>query len=297
MIAAAQTGTFGSAPDWRNSNSHFSDSHYSDSLETNSIPPAFFSPEPPAGAGGGGSTRGIATAPAANGPAPFTRFAFGGDISTLGAGFVTASNITRHLNFRMNGSFLSYSISNLQTQGFNVGAKLDLASTRASVDYYPFHAGFRLSPGFMFYNQNHGTINLVADPGKSFSLGNYTYYSAPGSQAVTGQGAFGLGNGSHAFTLTTGWGNVFPRKGGHFSFPFELGVAFIKQPTLTFGLSGFVCDSNGNNCQNVATSPDVQANLAIQIQKYQNDLSNLKTYPIASFGMAYSFSLHRSPAY
>ena len=37
---------------------------------------------------------------------------------------------------------------------------------------------------------------------------------------------------------------------------------------------------------NVATDPSVQANLAAQIAKYNNDLSPLKYYPIFSGGIA-----------
>jgi hypothetical protein len=83
---------------------------------------------------------------------------------------------------------------------------------------------------------------------------------------------------------------MIPRKGGHFSFPFELGVAFVGAPTVNVALtSGQACDAQGQNCVNVATDPDVKANMLAQVTKYKNDLDPLKTYPIASFGVAYSF--------
>jgi hypothetical protein len=94
-----------------------------------------------------------------------------------------------------------------------------------------------------------------------------------------------------AFTVTGGWGNMIPRKaGGHLSFPVEVGVAFIGAPTLNIVLnSGQVCNAQGQNCVDVATDADVQTNLKAQIAKYQSDLNPLKTYPIVSFGVAYSF--------
>ena len=74
------------------------------------------------------------------------------------------------------------------------------------------------------------------------------------------------------------------------SFPVELGVAFIGAPALNIALtSGQVCDANGQNCVDVATDQSVQSNLQAQIAKYKSDLDPLKTYPIASFGVAYSF--------
>jgi len=64
----------------------------------------------------------------------------------------------------------------------------------------------------------------------------------------------------------------------------------VGAPTLNIALnSGQVCDSQGQNCVNVATDADVQTNLQAQVAKYTKDLNPLKTYPILSFGVAYSF--------
>jgi hypothetical protein len=241
-----------------------------------------------------GITRPIVAPAVTNVYPPFSRMSAGVNISPLGVGFMAATNINPHFDIRGDGSFFNFTDNNWTTQGFTIDARINFASARASVDYYPFHKGFRLTPGVMFLNRNSGSFSLAAAPGESFSLNNQNYYSATGSNAVKGLGTFGLGNGSPAFTLTTGWGNIIPRPGRHLTFPFELGVAFIKDPTLNFNLSGFVCDASGNNCVNVATNPQVQANLAAQVKSYQNDIDGLKTYPIASFGVAYSFGIRRS---
>lgn len=250
--------------------------------------PAFVTPEP------GSSGIGIASTNAGEVVAPFSRIAFGADFSPLGVGFMTATNVNRHLNLRADGSFFRYAANNISTQGLDITAKINLSSARASLDYYPFRAGFRLSPGLMYYNQNGGTLNLAVAPGASFTLNHQTYYSATGANAVQGAGTFVLGNGSPAFTLTTGWGNVIPHSGRHFSFPFEVGVAFIKAPTLNFNLTGYGCDVTGVYCVNVATDPQIQANLAAQVQQYRSDLNPLKTYPIVSFGVAYDFRVRKS---
>jgi len=220
---------------------------------------------------------------------PLSRIAFGVSVSPLGFGFQTATNLNSHLNVRGTGNFLNYNISNINTNGFTVSPKVNFASAGASLDIYPFHSGFRLSPGVLFYNQNQATAHFVAAAGTSFTLDKHTYYSAAGTNAVQGNGTFGLGNGSSAFTMTTGWGNMMPDRGGHWSFPFELGVAFIKDPTVALTLKGEVCDGNGKNCQNVATNAQAQADLATQVRSYAKDIQPLKTFPIVSFGVAYSF--------
>jgi hypothetical protein len=243
------------------------------------------------GTGGGA---GVTLArPPRNAPAalkPFSRIALGGGVSPLGVNMQIATNLNRHLNLRGTGHLFQYTVNNISTNGFLVDAKLDLASAGASVDYYPFAGhGFRLSPGALFLNNNAASATYTVQPGTSFSLNGYTYY-ASSSNPVRGTGNLGLHSQSPAFTATTGWGNVIPRKGGHLSFPFELGVAFIGSPTLNIALtSGQVCDAQGQNCVDVATDEDVQNNLQAQIAKYKHDLDPLKTYPIVTFGVAYNF--------
>lgn len=256
---------------------------------------AFASPEPGAlEPGGGGITRGTVAAPVTSVYRPFSRVSVGANISPLGVGIMAATIINPHVDIRGDGSFFNYTDNNWNTQGFNIDAKISLASARASVDYYPFHKGFRITPGIMLLNRNGGNFSLAVAPGQSFTLNNRTYYSASGANVVKGAGTFGLGNGSKAFTLTTGWGSIVPHAGKHISFPFELGVAFIKDPTLNFNLTGYGCDVTGIYCVNVATNPQIQANLAAQVKTYQNDIDGLKTYPIASFGVAYSFGTRRT---
>lgn len=222
---------------------------------------------------------------------PLSRLALGVGFSPLGIGFQAATNINRHINVRATGSFLDYTRDNISTEGFDVTAKLNLASAGASVDFYPFRAGFRLSPGILFYNQNKVDTIFVAAQGTSFTLDDHTYYSQVGANGVKGKGSFGFGDGSQAFTLTTGWGNVIPASGRHFSFPFEVGVAFTKDPTAALTLTGNVCDSHQENCVDIATDATAQADLAAQVKQYANDFNQLKTYPIVSFGVSYNFRI------
>ena len=223
---------------------------------------------------------------------PFSRFALGGGISTLGINLMAATNLNRYMNLRASGNVFQYTDSSISTNGFNVDANLNLASMGASVDIYPFpDHGLRFSPGVLFYNANAATATFAVQGGTSFTLNDTTYY-ASSSNPVMGNGSLGLNSTKPAFTITAGWGNMIPRSGGHFSFPFEVGVALIGAPTLNIALtSGQVCDAQGQNCVNVATDADVQSNLQQQIAKDKSDLEPLKTYPIVSVGVAYSFRI------
>lgn len=230
-----------------------------------------------------------AASPVAHPYTPFSRFAFGAGVSPMGVNAQLATPVNRYANVRVVGNILRMNVNNISSNGFDVDAKLHLASAGASVDVYPFPShGLRVSPGVLVYNTNAASANFVAQPGTSFTLNSVTYYSS-NTNPVTGVGSINLHKQSPAFMLTAGWGNMVPRSGSHFSFPIEIGAAFTGAPDVGLDLtSGQACDANGLNCVDVTTDPDVQANLAAQISKYKNNLNPLKTYPIFSFGVAYS---------
>jgi hypothetical protein len=232
---------------------------------------------------------------------PFSRLAFGAGISPLGIGLQVATNINKHLNVRGTGNFYNYSL-NFTTNGFPATASLNMASAGAALDVYPFHAGFRLSPGVLFYNQNQLSASSTVVGGTSFTLNNQTFYSAnanaaTGATPLNATGALNLNTTKPAFTMTTGWGNMIPRKGGHWSVPFEIGAAFTGAPALGLNLTGSACaDQAQTECTNVASTTNpiaiqIQSDLAAQVTKWNSDLNPLKVYPIISVGVAYSFHI------
>jgi len=252
--------------------------------------------------GGGQAASPVGGGHRSEGPsgAVFSRLGFGAGISPLGIQLQAATNLGSHFNARGTGNFFSYT-DTFTTNGISATAKLNLASAGASLDVYPFHFGWRLSPGVLFYNQNQVTASTNVAAGTSFTLNHNTYYSAntnavTGATPVVGTAALGLNTSKPAFTVTTGFGNIAKTK-GHLSFPFELGVAFIGAPTVKASLAGWACtDAAQTQCSDLANpnnpiSQAVQSNLSTQIAKWTSDLNPLKTYPIISGGVAYSFHI------
>jgi hypothetical protein len=239
---------------------------------------------------GSGGVHSMKTMPTASRASkPFSQFGIGVGVSPLGVGMSVATNLNRYMNLRGTGNLFNYTVNNFTTNGFTVGAKLNLASAGTSVDLYPFpNHGFRLSPGVLFYNTNAASAVFNVASGQSFKLNDVNYYSSA-ANPVTGVGTLGLHTQKTAFTATTGWGNMIPRRGGHLSFPIEIGAAFTGSPSLNMTLTGIACDQTMVFCMNVATNSQIQSNLQAQVAKYQKDLDILKVYPIASFGIAYSF--------
>jgi len=249
--------------------------------------------------GGSGSVAPVRTASA--GPArPFSRIAFGAGVSPQGIQFSMTTNVNQHLNLRTTGSVFSYS-TEFTTSGIRADASLALKSVGTALDVYPFHKGFRISPGLLFYNGDQLTANASVPGGTSFTLNDQTYYSAHANSAtgaipVNGNALLNLHTSSPAFTITTGWGNTVPRN-GHWSFPFEIGVALTGAPSLKVNLGGWACyDQAQTECTDITSKTDpialqIQSNLGAQVAKWTRDIEPLKTYPMASFGVAYSFGI------
>jgi hypothetical protein len=223
----------------------------------------------------------------------------------MGINMQAAVNADPHLNLRAVGNYFSYSVNNVKVDGsggangVDVSGKLNFASLGVALDYYPFPKhGLRLSPGVMLLNQNGISASGLSSAGTSITLGSQEYYSDAADPFAI-NASLGLNTRRQAFTMTTGWGNMISRRGGHWSFPFELGAVFTGVPTVKINLTGSACTNaadaadNGPSCVNMATNTSAQSNLNTQIAKYQSDLNPLQVYPIFSFGVAYNFGLRR----
>lgn len=222
----------------------------------------------------------------------FSRIAFGGGFSIEGIDLLAATNVNRYLDVRGDGRFFKYTAGSTSTNGFVINPELDLASAGISLDVYPFPShGFRVTPGLLFYNSNAAGSGVVAEGGTSFTVNHVDYYSS-NSNPVTGNASVNLHSQNPAFTLTTGWGSFFPSRGGHWSFPFEIGAAFTGAPNVAIALtSGQVCSSPGVNCADVTSDPQLQSDLQAQIAKYKHDLDPLKVFPILGGGVVYNFDI------
>ena len=231
---------------------------------------------------------------------PFSRIAFGTAISPLGFQVSLTTNLHAHLNLRTTGNIFGYSTT-YTSNGIPADGHLNLKSAGAAVDIYPFRNGFRVSPGLLFYNDNGLSAKASIPAGTSFTLNDQTYYSAVANPAtaanpVTGSGSMNLHTTNPAFTITAGWGNTLPRH-GHWSFPFELGVALTGAPRVQATLNGWACTDQAQILCTDVNSPtdpialEIQKDLQSEVEQWASDVEWLKTYPIASFGVAYSFSL------
>ncbi len=250
-----------------------------------------FDPSP-----GSAGSAGQATPPvkSSEGPAPFSRLGLSVGVGVNGINFQAAVEANRYINIRGVGNYFSYSLT-VKSGGVTDSGTLNFATAGVSGDIYPFpNHGWRVSPGLLFYNQNAVSLSGGPGAGKSFKENSDTYYSSP-TEPVTEVGSVNLNHINPAFTLTTGWGNLISRKGGHFSVPFEIGAAFVGSPTVNLTYTGGeVCSDTAGDppCYTASTYTPLLTDTTAQIAKYNKDLDPLKVYPIFSLGIGYNFSIH-----
>jgi hypothetical protein len=227
--------------------------------------------------------------PLRTGMKPFSAVAVQVKVGTAGIGLDVAVPVAGRLNLRAGGSFFSYN-PNLVTDGINVVGNIQLRSGSANVDIFPFGNSFRISPGVVFYNGDNITATANVPAGQSFTLNSIQYYSSA-SAPVTG--TFGLSFGNKvAPSFTLGFGNMLPRKGGHWSVPFEIGGEYIGQtPMISLALTGTACQGGPTtNCSSIASNSMTQQNIAAEQTSLNSNIpSQLVFLPIVSIGVSYKF--------
>jgi len=209
-----------------------------------------------------------------------------------GIGIDLATPLAKDINIRGGGSFLAYD-GGYYVDGMTLDGKINFRSVNVSMDWYPFHGGFRISPGITIYNGNSLSGTLSVPGGQNFSLGDGTYTSSP-SDPVHGLGSMSFGKRT-APSFTLGWGNMIPHSGRRFSVPFEVGFQYIGAPKINFNLMGTSCNNTG--CANIATDPTSQADLQQELTDINNEIAPLRFYPIISIGFAWAFGLRSTHTY
>jgi hypothetical protein len=212
---------------------------------------------------------------------PFSGVAVGVKFGLAGVGFDVATPLVpRWINLRGGASFFSYTPPTITADNLNINGSLKFQNASVMADFFPFHNFLRLSGGMTVYNYTNLSATLTVPQGQSVKIGDNSYYSDPNAPLV-GTGAFNFG-GKTAGRVSIGTGNMLPSK-GHFAFESEIGVQFFSEPTVGYTFAGEGCtDQTYTNC-----GPIPPSNIAAEQQKLQNDLVDLKYFPVFSVGLSY----------
>ncbi|HEY0307606.1 MAG TPA: hypothetical protein VGB94_05555 [Acidobacteriaceae bacterium] len=222
---------------------------------------------------------------------PFSKFGVALSMGTLGASADIAVPLSRSFNLRAGTDIFRYS-TDLNQDGITYTPNLSLTSAQVSLDWFPFHGSFRISPGYMVYNGTTVSANSVVPGNQSFDMNDTTYYSDPtdplhGSAYVTWPKA--------GPRITFGWGNIIPRTPNkHISFPAEFGMAYFGTGSSVLNFAGSVCDKAPGDptrtCQKANSDPSFQENVDKEHARLQMNLHDyVRFYPILKVGVSYKF--------
>lgn len=250
------------------------------SVEALAKPPSIPSPD------GAALTRSIPIPAAAKEPRTmkrFSTFALGFKANTLGAGVELATPISRSFNLRAGVNLFTFAYP-FNIDGIDYNADLHFRSGQVSLDWFPEHGGFHVSPGLVYLQNNLSAIAGVP-PGQYFELGSQGFTNSVddpfnGTATVVYPRRI-------APMLMLGFSNILPRNGKHFSMPYEFGVVYTGDARVDVKLNGTACTYEG--CFDVAKNPEAQKSLQEEIDKLNHSLKSFPVYPIISLGLAYRF--------
>jgi hypothetical protein len=219
---------------------------------------------------------------------PFSGAGFATRVGFAGAGFDLATPLARKFNLRGGTDFFSYDMS-FQEEGADVGANLRLRSGHVALDWFPFGGHLRLSPLFVFGNNDRILASAVIPSGSMITLNGKDYISSY-SDPLHGSGRIDFRKVSPG--LSFGFGNLIPRDRSHVSIPVEMGFYYAGRPSLQVAFTGSACDPNYSpsvGCESVDQDAGFQQNLvAFKARNYHN-LSYASFFPIFSVGIGYRF--------
>ena len=204
-------------------------------------------------------------------------------VGTTGLGVEAVTAIMPRLNVRGVVNFFDYDYD-LEEDGIEYDAKLKLKSFGALVDVHPFNGSFRLTGGLL---SNGNEAGLKASCPDECDVGDLTIRG--GDARLTGKVDFK----STAPYLGLGFGNAMSGT-GLFGI-FDVGVLFQGKPKADLAALGTAASVTDNetgqtrNNVNLATDPEVQAEVLEEEVSLQEDLDDYKMYPVINLGIGYRF--------
>jgi hypothetical protein len=148
----------------------------------------------------------------------------------------------------------------------------------ATLDWYVFNGGFRLSAGMV------GNGTKLDVTGKPNANGGYTInnniYSSGDVASLNGQLKFGN---SVSPYVGLGWGKSVGTQ-QHLHFLVDLGAIYGGTPNVTLTA---VCGPGAPAGSALCTQ--LQSDVLVEKTKLQNDVTVVKWYPVLDLGLAYRF--------
>lgn len=191
---------------------------------------------------------------------------------TLGAGINVATPINENFQVRFNVNGATYDHTATEDD-IEYDADLKFVNAGVLVDYFPFESvGFHLTAG-AYYNGNEINANASQD---DYDIGDETY-----SRAEVGSLDGKVDFDKFAPYVGLGWGNDSRSEG--FGFSLDLGVLVGKTKVSLTPIPGELMDTESSAWQDILTEVEKERS------NVQDDLDELKIYPVIMVGITYTF--------
>ena len=217
---------------------------------------------------------------------PFSTAAIQLSAGTGGLGVDVATPINTRVNLRGGAGFFSYHTS-FVADDTPIDGSLRLGNIHAGIDWFLFGNSFHISPGVAFADPSEFNALIHINGGDVITLNDQDYISDP-ADPIHGTALIKFGT-RFAPRLTAGYGNMIPHKDKNWTFPFEIGIEYIRRPTAAFALTGSSCDANGSSCAPIQNDPSTQVNINEQQREITQDLAPVRFFPVIQFGVSYKF--------
>ncbi|MGD8777483.1 MAG: hypothetical protein PVH88_00800 [Ignavibacteria bacterium] len=183
---------------------------------------------------------------------------------SLGLGFEATRTIFQNLNGRVAINYFSYNYNGESKSGdVNYDLDFNLLSFTVFFDWFPFESGFHLSGGFLYSNNN---IEGLGKPTRTYTVGG-TIYTPEKLGNLNAKVEPSL---KFSPYLGLGWGNAVEQD-KKLGFLVNLGIIYQGSPDVTLTAKGLLEPT-------AEQEPDVE-----------NDIRNLKYYPVLTIGLTYQF--------
>lgn len=198
------------------------------------------------------------------------QLAVGGSIGTTGGSVEVQTQITPIIQLRGGYNYFQYGVDDTYDDIAYEG-DLDLTTLGAFVDFRPFANSFIVTAGAYFGDKS---LDLTARPTQNVDVGNQTFTPV---QVGTLRANAALEDTAPFIGL--GWDSTFQGSGSGLGFKFIVGAMFTGSPDVNMTSSGGTLSNDSN----------FRAQLAIEEQNLENDISDYEIYPVVQAGVTYSF--------
>ncbi|MEO1659205.1 MAG: hypothetical protein AAFR65_15965 [Pseudomonadota bacterium] len=201
-------------------------------------------------------------------------FGVDASIGSNGANVNLQMEVNPFITLRGGYNYFEFELTNVEWDDIKYDVELDFTQPAGFVDVHPFMNGFTISGGYMLGER---ALDFTSTPTQPVEIGGILFTPDQVGELV-GTGSFGDGG----LYAGIGW-DATTRGVSPVSFVVRLGVIVTDPPEIDIRSQGGIADSDP------ALREFLDEQLFIEAQQVEDDLENLRYYPVLSFGLGFGF--------